>query len=378
MMARRILSIAIGIAATIGSSTCLRATSNPGGPVVISGKRDVVIQNQKITSSTGDCVVIANGANVTIRASEIGPCKGNAIRISGGRQIYIYDNYIHPEGPISGCCDNSDAVFASGVAGITIQGNVIAYGEANIEVQRSSAVLVRGNLLINPRNGGSRGQQFQCSDNCSGVVVEGNYMIASLDTAKYKMAAAQEDAINLIGGQTGPTTDITVKENYISGGFSRSGCGVLSDTGVRELRILNNILVDSGQCGIGVASGVDVTITGNRVRNANPIDGGGNAGLYVWSQYKTACRTVLIANNVISSVNTRGADSSYWNGGGCEGVKTTGNVVGESALSQLTPVSIALPPPLAPPIPYSCAIESPFTTQVSVTRCAANTTSTIE
>ena len=347
------------------------AALTPSGPIVVTAKSDVVIENVKITSATGDCVVLTNATNITIRASEIGPCNGNAIKVSGGSNINILDSYIHPEGTLGGCCDKTDGIYASGVTGLTVQGNVIAYGEANIEVQRSSSILVKGNFLLNPRNGGNRGQQFQCYDKCSGVIVDSNYTISSKNTSLYSYAAAQEDAINIIGGPTGYTTNSTVKNNYVVGGFSGSGCGVISDSGVSGIQILNNTLVDTGQCGIGIASGSSVTVSGNRVRNTTPIAGGGNTGLYIWNQYSTPCGPVSVSGNTITAVNTAGADNSYWNGGGCGTVTLSSNTFGGAALSALTPISTVAPPPLIPPAPYACVVPSPFTTQSSMPRCGS-------
>ena len=358
---------------TLATSGLVCAALVPSGPIVVDGKSSVVIQNVKITSATGDCLVVTNATNITIRASEIGPCKGNAIRISGGSNINIYDSYIHPEGTLAGCCDRTDGIYAALVNGLTIQGNVIAYGEANIEVQRSTNIAVRGNFLLNPRNGGNRGQQFQCYDSCSGVIVDGNYTISSKDTSKYTYAASQEDAINLIGGPNGYTLNSMVRNNYVVGGFSGSGCGIISDAGITTMQILNNTLIDTGQCGIGVASGTNITVSGNKIRNTKPVPNSGNSGLYIWNQYNTPCGPVSVSNNTISAVNSAGADNSFWNGGGCGAVSLTANTFGGAAFTALTPVASQLPPPLIPPAPFSCVITSPFTTQSSAPRCDAGT-----
>jgi regulation of enolase protein 1 (concanavalin A-like superfamily) len=71
----------------------------------------------------------------------------------------------------------------------------------------------------------------------------------------------------------------------------------------------------------------------------------------------------------MTGVNTAGADNSYWNGGGCGAVSMAANTFGWTALAQLTPISTQLPPPLVPPLPSSCVIASPFTTQTAVPPC---------
>jgi hypothetical protein len=333
------------------------------GPIVINGGSGIVIEKVQVTSTTGDCITIVNATNITIKNSEIGPCSGNGIKIVTGSGISVYDSYIHPEGPLVGCCDHTDGIFAQGVQGLYIQGNVIAYGEANIEVQASSAVSVRGNYLLNPRNAGSRGQQFQSWNSSTNVIVDQNYTVASQDT-RYKFPANQTDALN-----TGVSTYVTFSNNYVTGGNNPFGCGILADYAADYTNMLHNSLVDTGQCGIGLADGINGVIDGNKVINSNPVVGGGNTAIYVWKQYAPPCGPSTVTNNIATALKLDGTESSYWNGGGCDPVTFTGNVLDAAARTLLTPVSQKLPPPLIPPLPYNCVVRSPFSTQTGWPRC---------
>jgi hypothetical protein len=180
---------------TVGVSNGGSGGLTPSGPITSSGQSGVTIENLHITNPNGDCVTITNGTNITIRQSEIGPCKGNGIVVTGGSTINVFDNFIHPEGPVSGCCDVTDGIFSDGTSNLAIQGNVIAYGEANIEAQNQTNLSVVGNFFLNPRGGAnSRGQNVQVWNNSTTVLVQNNYTLSSTDTTKYAFAEVQEDS----------------------------------------------------------------------------------------------------------------------------------------------------------------------------------------
>jgi hypothetical protein len=335
----------------------------PSGPVTIRGQDGGVLSGVKITSTTGDCVTIDASYGFTLRASEIGPCAGNAVVVTGGGSITIEDSYIHPEHPPAKCCDTGDGVFATGTTSLSILGNVIAYGEANIEVQQTAGVTVVGNFLLNPQNGGSRGQNFQAWSGCSQVDVEHNYALSSLDPM-YTLPAKQEDSLNF-----GITDGVLVKDNYVAGGLSTSGCGIIADDQANSVQFIDNVLLDTGQCGIGVATGTNQTITGNQILDRDPVDGGGNTALYVWNQYPGACGPVSVTNNVVSGIKPDGTASSYWNGGGCGTVTLSGNTFDQAASAMLTPPDQKIPPPRIPPVPVACIAPSPYSTQTGFPSC---------
>jgi hypothetical protein len=317
----------------------------------------LTISGLHITSTSGDCVTLDNTSNITIQQSEIGPCAGNGITISGGNTVNIYDDYIHPDAPLHPCCDVGDGIFAYLTADVTIWGNVIAYGEANIEALGTDTVKVIGNFLLNPRNTstGSRGQNFQSWSGSSNMTVENNYTLASENTTLYAFAANQEDSINF-----GLTTTILADNNYVTGGQSPSGCGIIADSTANNATFSSNTLVNTGECGIGVASGITQAVYGNKVINETPVAGGGNTAIYVWSQYSAPCGPVSVDNNIAAEVRSDGTISSFWNGGGCDPVSLSNNTWGQEAVDALTP---SPPPPAIPPEPYACPAPSPYTTQ---------------
>jgi hypothetical protein len=240
------------------------------GPLVIRNQNTQTFSGLSISTTSEPCAQIINSTNIT-KGSQIGPCGTNnttsasqGIVINGGGGINIYDNYIHVENLASGCCDTHDGVLINhGATDVTIQGNVIAFNETNIEVMGgSSGVMVSGNFLLNPRGPFPRGEQFQSSGpNVTNVTVSNNYVSSSTEPG-YPFPGNQEDAVNYFKSET-----FTAQGNYIVGGQSSSGCGILIDILSNNGTINNNLLHNTGQCGIGVADGTGHTPTTGGTNN---------------------------------------------------------------------------------------------------------------
>jgi hypothetical protein len=316
-------------------------------------EENVKLSNIHISSPYADCTTIEKPT--TLSKVNIGPCTGNGIHISNTESVYLYDSYIHPEYPTTGCCDSADGIFIQNSKVIHIQGNVIAYGESNIEMGGSSEITIYGNFFLNPLGPSPRGQHVQAWSGCSNITVQKNYAISSTDTTTYKFKADQEDAINF-----GVTTGILATDNWVTGGKSASGCGIIADDQASDAHFLNNVLYETGQCGVGIANGVGHVIDSNVIYNT-PIPSGGNTAIYVWQQYKSPCSTVVVSNNIGYATNSQGQPNSYWNGGGCDPVTLQNNTFDTNALKILTPFLQKYPPPTqVPPVPLSCTAVSPY------------------
>lgn len=339
----------------------------PSTLLITSANNGQTFQNLKITSRTGNCITITGAANITIQNAQIGPCGGRGIEISKSSGINIFDSYIHTETLSQGCCDNNDGIYAhNGSKDILVQGNVIAYGESNIEALGVARIRVLGNFLVNPRGPKPRGQNFQCYNGCSEVTVSNNYALSSTDTGRYLYPEDQEDSINF-----GMSDFITARDNFITGGHSRSGCGLIADDRANSVHFVGNRVLNTGQCGIAIADGSDQVVTGNKIYNTNPVSGGGNTALVVWKQYKPACGPVTVSNNIADALKPDGAHSGYWNGGGCEPVVLSGNTFDEVADKFLTPTSSVFTPPPIPPQPKNCVATSPYSNNTDVPQCDA-------
>ena len=342
-------------------------------PIVINGQNGTVIEGLTITSTSGDCVTITNSTNITIQNSEIGPCAGNGISISGGSGINVFDSYIHPETQDQQCCDHNDGILMIGTTTVTIQGNVIAYGESNVEAQSSSSVQVIGNFLLNPRNNlsgtWSRGNNFQSwRQGTSGVIgtsilVENNYILSSQDTTEYLYPDATADSVSL-----GWTNVGTVENNFITGGTFQYGCAVNADDQGNSMTFQDNKLVDTGGCGLEISNGSNQLVTGNRVLNRDPVQGAGNQAISVENFYSpNECGPVTVSANTATAYQLDGSQAGYWQGQGCSPVTVTNdNVWGDAADAALTPPD---QPPLVPPQPKNCVVISPYSTQTSSSAC---------
>ena len=190
---------------------------------------------------------------------------------------------------------------------------MIAYGESNIEAPLGvSDLSIDGNFLLNPRGPFPRGQNVQ-TWNAHHILVRKNYTLSSRDTRRYLYPDDQEDSINFGLGES-----FKAEDNYVTGGESPSGCGIIADDGANRVEMVDNVLVDTGACGIGIASGTHQIADRNRVINRNPVKGGGNTAIYVWNQYPSvACGPVRFADNIATEVRKDGTQSGFWNGGGC-------------------------------------------------------------
>eukprot|EP01113_Clastostelium_recurvatum_P000791 TRINITY_DN10351_c0_g1_i1.p1 TRINITY_DN10351_c0_g1~~TRINITY_DN10351_c0_g1_i1.p1 ORF type:complete len:414 (-),score=44.04 TRINITY_DN10351_c0_g1_i1:9-1250(-) len=323
-----------------------------------------VMHKVLLTSSSKGCLSIS-GDTVTITQCEIGPCQGNAIAISGSNDVTIADSYIHPERKVAGCCDTGDGIFIQNGKNSLIQGNIIAYSETNVEMSGSTNITIKGNFLLNPLGPFPRGQQVQAWSKSSSISVLDNYAISSTDTSKYKYPAVQEDAINF-----GVTDGVTATGNWIMGGESKSGCGLIADDAANSVYFANNTLYMTGQCGIGIASGTNQRIVNNRVLNSH-LPAGGNTAMYVWKQYNdAACGPTSVTGNILYGDKPDGTPSSYWNGGGCDPVTFSGNTLDAAAKDALSPIMTKYPPPVnIPPLPVDCTIRSPFSHAESGVNC---------
>src|ERR1700729_2799222 len=172
------------------------ARSVPERSIVLRHQHHRVLTGLRISSSRGDCLRIWDSSDITVEASEIGPCGGNGVSIRGGSDIRVYDSYIHPETLSSGCCDRNDGVLVQQATSVTIRGNVIAYGESNVEVlERATGVAIAGNFLLNPRGPFPRGQNVQVWG-ASDASVRDNYTLSSRNTRRFLYPDDQEDSIN--------------------------------------------------------------------------------------------------------------------------------------------------------------------------------------
>ena len=198
MSARILVMFCLSCILALGAAPLAQAS----GQLVIHNQSNKVYSGLNIptTKKGRDCIQIINSTNISNQNSQIGPCGGNGIHIynntAQSSQIYIYDSYIHPETHTTNCCDNNDGIFVQdGVSQVTVQENVIAYGESNVEVlgvpggSGVNGMTITGNFLLKPRGGqpSSRGQNVSAW--YASNVVQNNY---SRSVSEYSEIAFQK------------------------------------------------------------------------------------------------------------------------------------------------------------------------------------------
>jgi hypothetical protein len=87
---------------------------------------------------------------------------------------------------------------------------------------------------------------------------------------------------------------------------------MLGDYGGQHTIARYNTLLSPGQVGIGIASGVDMHVTGNTVYGAKMPKS--NVGIYVWNQTETPIGNIEISENKVRWHREDGYENPYWNG----------------------------------------------------------------
>ncbi|HLT96512.1 MAG TPA: right-handed parallel beta-helix repeat-containing protein [Acidimicrobiia bacterium] len=244
--------------------------------MTVSRKRNVVIEGVQVTNPEGDCIVINRSTDIVIRDSRIGPCGGFGVRIRNSTGVILENTEI---------VDTSGGVYALSSRSVQVRHNRMSSAGRNpIQFDKVSGPgnLIAGNVVIN---------------------LPGN--------------TETEDSINLYRSEGSEASPIIVEQNLIRhGGSSTTGSGIMvGDHGGRYIWVRENVLIDPGQVGIGVAGGVAISVVGNVVYSGS-FDWT-NVGIYVWNQDSPACDDIEVRDNTVEFYNSSGARNAYYDGANC-------------------------------------------------------------
>lgn len=406
----------IAATVTLGSATQPSAASTPitmtTTLTLTSANNGQTFDHYRISTTNGPCVKMVNVSNVIISNSEIGPCGQNnsdndstGIEIIGGSGDKIYDSYIHVENRARtnsfsptrshSNIQGSGSGGSGGPTDITVQGNVICYGAANVRaLDGATGWIVNGNFLCNPRGYDGSGNNFQAANSWN-MLVENNFMyncrLGSADShqptcpanRRYLLNENVEDNVNFYYDSESPAAAGTITGNYIVGGHSGSGSGTQADQGADGETVTNNTVLEVGNVGIAHASGANYTSVGNRIWSNNASPSANLVGEFdarMASGFPFGPCTVK--NNVSNTHGGAADNNGYWPGdtSPCQGISGSvysGNTFGAGADSILgldaamtaADVMAKIPPPLIPPIPKNCVVKSPYSTQTSLPSC---------
>lgn len=260
---------------------------------VIEGPGPHHLADVSFTDPNGPCITIRNAHNVHIERISVGPCKGNGITVSNSVGVHI-----------------GNSTFQNVATGVY--------------ALKSSSITVEHNDFTNMLGPFPRGQCVQ-TDKCQGPIdIVWNHCVNEPNRSN------PEDIINLFQSTGTAAQPIVVAHNLVEGGGpSTTGCGILvGDHFGTHQYIRDNILIDPGQCGIGVAAGTHIVVADNIiVSDAHPWS---NVGLYVWEQYGADCHTITLDSNRVRWVSRQDKHNHYWNGGNCQALTWVDNKWGDS------------------------------------------------
>jgi DNA-binding winged helix-turn-helix (wHTH) protein len=368
--------------------------------VITSADNGKSFSNYKISTTSGNCVVIDGASNVTFQGSDIGPCgtsnttsPSNGIYVIGGTENKIYDNYVHVETLASGCCDSHIGILIERSSYGVIEGNIVAYGEGNIQLQNSDHITVSGNFMLNPRGPFPRGTQFQAA-NSTNTTVSNNFAL-STNASTLGQALGTGNSAPILYDSRAISDSInfwrssnnSARGNYVSGGVdgsgctSDSGCCLIADSGANSSTFVENTCFNTGQCGVAVASGTDQVVKNNKILNLNPTPKGGNTALPIFDDGTyAACGPVQVRGNISTEIRADGYASGYWSdakcGVSCDGANAnvdscnTFDYGSNRAAYNLLRSDLSVTrPPAIPPGPKNCVAKSPYSTQTSLPGC---------
>ena len=128
--------------------------------------------------------------------------------------------------------------------------------------------------------------------------------------------SAPEDNIALYRSNGTPESPIMIKANWIRGGgrVTSSGGGInLGDWGGSYQIAEDNILVNPGQVGMGMAGGHDLTIRNNKIYSAKQPNSNVGLAIVNWTSKDTGeSYNIVVENNDINWTNKEGNQNLWW------------------------------------------------------------------
>lgn len=239
--------------------------------VTLTNKSNIVISGI-VTPS----ISLSNCSNVVIRHCKIGPASTVGIQLYQCKNVQI----------------DSSSFWAvtSGVYAILSQSVIVSN--------------CQGKNMMGPY---PRGQFVQFNQ-----VSGGGNKIINNKFENILGASNPEDAINIYKSNGLATDPIQISGNQIRGGGpSNSGSGIMvGDGGGSYIDVVNNILVDPGQCGMAIAGGNNMVMSDNQIyARSQPFT---NVGLYYWNQSGVASSNITMSGNQVNWTKSTGQLNNTW------------------------------------------------------------------
>jgi len=267
---------------------------------------NLTIQGLSIAGGNESAITLDNCSNIRITGNKLYHCAAPGIHLYQCSNIVVDHNFI---------TDVSTAVY--------------------VQQTNHGGIVIKNNEFLNMRGPLPRGQFVQF-DHVNGP----DCIICDNRCENEPGKSNAEDAISLYMSNGTADSPITVKGNMIRGGGpSKTGGGIaMGDAGGSYQLVENNILVDPGQYGIGIAGGTNMQVLNNKIY-ARKSDFT-NVGISVWNQYERAssCAVIVVAGNQVNWTNAKDAANHAWNSGNCGPVEGWGsNFWGAKITSSILP-----------------------------------------
>lgn len=273
----------------------------------LNGAHDLTISGKLITGGNVPCISLTNCTNIRITNCKLTNSTTTGVNLFGCTNITVDSSFIS---------NVSTGVYASTCQGIKVIGN---------QMKNMVGPMPRGQFV-----------QFNTVSGAGNMVV--NNKCVNLWGQSHP-----EDAISMYMTNGTAASPVMISGNWIRGGGpSTTGGGIILGDGGGSYQIAeNNMLVNPGQYGMGVAGGSHMQILNNKIYSARTSVA--NVGVTVWNQYTniSASSAVDVSGNQVNWTNSAGISNPCWNEGNCGTVPNwNNNIWGANITASILPAII--------------------------------------
>ena len=302
--------------------------------------KEAAMENQN--GKTIQCVRFDNDRSIALdRCKDISIycCEAHSIVLTNCESIRIENCWIHGS--------KSPGIHVEGCRNIMIQGCRMGDVASGVYALDSGGIQVTGSYCENVKGPMPRGQFVQFDKVTGpGSVIRGNYCM------NYAGHSKPEDVVSMFESEGTKESPILIERNYFIGdprrgssGKSATGSGImLGDYGGAFIVCRDNVVINAGQVGIGIAGGSSIRVEGNLVSGESSDVS--NVGIYAWNQSKKPGADITVIHNRVFWKDQHGELSGFWNGHGFENLEVRDNEFTDTRLADVIP-----PPPSAAPLP---------------------------
>ena len=249
-------------------------------PISLYNVHDITISYDSINGGSLACISLTNCHNIHITKCKLLNSSSFGVVTSGCANIIVDSSYFYK--------------VATGV---------FAYNTQGVQVVSNQFKNMQGPYPMG---------QFVQFNHVSG---SGNSFINNIGE-NITGQSNTEDDVNMNASNGTASSPIMISGNWIRGGTSKTGGGiVLGDNGGSYQTAENNILVNSGAYGIGIADGTNMEVINNKVYGAQTSIS--NVGIGVQNDYGLACSLNTITGNYVNWTNAKGVRNDNWNANNC-------------------------------------------------------------